>query len=587
MNPSARTSGGDVQAAFCAVLVDEWARAGLTEAVVAPGSRSTPLVIAFDADPRVRVHVVLDERSAGFTALGLALATRRPVVVGTTSGTASVELHPAVVEAFHASVPLIAATCDRPPELHDVGAPQTVDQQSLFGPAVRWSVSPGVPNLDASTSWRSLASRVYVEANGSGGPPGPVHLNLAFREPLIGDPSTVLVPEGRPGGEAWHVGFGAFDSRVSAPDELVDFLASYRGARGLVVAGWGAGDAAELAETCASLGWPLVVDPRSGARTGSGPVIAAADALLRVPAIATGWTPDVVVRAGATWASKVLSQWLASLPPSVPQVLADPLSAWADPERRSSHVVAVSASRLLAQVAALGGTDGEAGGEWFSRWVEAERTAQRVFDRLLGAEGQLSLSEPAVARAILRGAPDGSRIVVSSSMPIRDAEWFGPSKCDCEVLANRGTNGIDGVMSTAVGVALAGAPTVALLGDLAFLYDAGSLLWLDERDLSLTVVVVDNDGGGIFSFLPQASAFAPERFERYWGTPHGTDLVSIAAGYGIAATEVRSRGELDEMVAGAGKPGVRVGIVRSDRSENVAVHERLNAAVAEAVLGSG
>ena len=579
-----------MQAAFCAVLVDEWARAGLTDAVVAPGSRSTPLVTALDADPRVRVHVVLDERSAGFTALGLALAIRRPVVVGTTSGTASVELHPAVAEAFHASVPLIAATCDRPPELHDVGAPQTVDQQSLFGRAVRWSGSPGVPNLDAVTSWRSLASRVYVEAVGSGGPPGPVHLNLAFREPLIGDPAAVLVPEGRPGGEAWHVGFDAVDSRGPAPDELVDLVATYRGASGLVVAGWGAGDPAELAElaeTCASLGWPLMADPRSGGRTGSEPVIAAADALLRVPTIATGWTPDVVVRAGATWTSKVLSQWLASLPPSVPQVLADPLSQWADPERRSSHVVAVSANRLLAQVAERGGIDGEAGGEWLYRWVEAERAAQAVFDRLLGPEGQLSLSEPAVARAILGGTPGGSRVVVSSSMPIRDAEWFGPSRCGCEVLANRGANGIDGVLSTAVGVALAGAPTVALLGDLAFLYDAGSLLRLGERDLSLTVVVVDNDGGGIFSFLPQASAFAGERFERYWGTPHGTDLVSIAAGYGIAATEVRSRGELDEMVAGAGKPGVRVGIVRSDRSENVAVHERLNAAVAEAVLRSG
>jgi 2-succinyl-5-enolpyruvyl-6-hydroxy-3-cyclohexene-1-carboxylate synthase len=206
-----------------------------------------------------------------------------------------------------------------------------------------------------------------------------------------------------------------------------------------------------------------------------------------------------------------------------------------------------------------------------------------VFDRLLGVDGELSLSEPAVARAALSNAPEGSRVMVSSSMPVRDAEWFGPSCLGCEVLSNRGANGIDGVLSTAAGVALGGGATIAVLGDLAFLYDAGAMLGLTGRDLSLTVIVVDNDGGGIFSFLPQASTYPAEQFERYWGTPHGVDIASVAAGFGIPASKVSSRTDLDEVVSGAGKPGVRVAVVPSERSENVTVHQRLNAEVAAAV----
>ena len=579
MNETRGPAAPDVQAAFCSVLVDEWARGGLTDAVVAPGSRSTPLVMALDADPRVRVHVVLDERSAGFTALGLAVSSGRPVVVATTSGTASIELHPSVVEAFHSCVPMIAATSDRPSELHDVGAPQTVDQEFLFGRAVRWAVSPGVPDLGAIGSWRSLGSRTFAEAAGSGGPGGPVHLNLAFREPLLGDPDLVDVPAGRLDGGPWH--------RVVRPDsggvpgEIVDMLRAYAGRRGLVVAGAGAGDAGRVLDAAEALGWPVLGDPRSGCRMGEGRVIAAADSLLRVPAIAAGWTPEIVVRAGAPWASKVLSQWLSALPENVPQVLIDPWVGWSDPERRSSHVVAAGADELLSAVAAMSGPVAATG--WLSSWTAAECAAQEVFERLLRPGGGLDMSEPAVARAVVAGAPAGSRVVVSSSMPVRDVEWFGPAACDCEVLSNRGANGIDGVVSTAVGVALAGAPTIALVGDLAFLYDAGTLVGAGGLDLSLCVVVVDNDGGGIFSFLPQASAISTERFERYWGTPHGADIVSVAGGYGVPAALMKSRGDLDEFFAGAGKPGMRVAVVRSERGENVAVHGRLNAEVAEAV----
>ena len=579
MNPA------DVQAAFCAVLVDEWARAGVTDAVVAPGSRSTPLLIALGADRRIKVHVVLDERSAGFVALGIGLATRRPAVVVTTSGTAAVELHPAVVEAHQAGVPLIAVTADRPQELHHVGAPQTVEQESLFAGAVRWSSSPGVPDAGASRSWRSVASRLVAEAVSGALGPGPVHLNLAFREPLIGDPSAIDIPAARAGGAPWHRSVARADHGV--PEAVVAELSRFSGKAGIVVAGEGCGEPEVLLGAAGRLGWPVLADPRSGCRgTGPGPaVVASADALLRVPEIAGGWTPDVVVRAGAPWASKVLSQWLASLPPEIPQVLADPWSRWADPERTASRVVAAPGAALLREVAARGSKPGAG---WAERWLEADAAAQSVLDRLLGPGGDLELSEPAVARALARSAPTGTRMIVSSSMPVRDVEWFGVPAQRPEVLSNRGANGIDGVLSTAIGAAAAdGAATVALLGDLAFLYDAGALLWAANRDVSLTVVVVDNGGGGIFSFLPQATALPRDDFERYWGTPHGVDITAVASSYGVTAHEVVSRSELDAVLSGIGKPGVSVAVVRSDRAANVSVHERLNTAVAAAVTASG
>jgi 2-succinyl-5-enolpyruvyl-6-hydroxy-3-cyclohexene-1-carboxylate synthase len=660
----------DVQAAFCSVLVDEWARAGVTDAVIAPGSRSTPLVMALDRDGRIRVHVVLDERGAGFLGLGLGLATGRPAVVVTTSGTAAVELHPAVVEAAHAAIPLIAATADRPPELHGVGAPQTVDQDGLYGATPRWAVSPGVADLAAAASWRPLAARSVAVATGGPDGPGPVHLNLAFRDPLLGTgpagaptPAAVAaLPPGRAGGGPWHrrttpsglplsgpslpgpslsgpplsgpslSGLPLSGPPLSGPplsgpslsgpslpgpspsQSVVAWLAAYAGGRGLIVAGAGAGDPDTLVAAAQALGWPLLADPRSGCRSGGGgPVIAAADALLRIPRIAARH-PDVVVRFGAPWASKVLTQWLAGLDPAVVQVLVDPWGRWEDPDRRVEQVIAAdptaTAAALLAAVGrpvAVGwggrvgtgdGTTGPSGladgsgpargvrpdPTWVGQWTDAERAAQGVFDRELAAGAPLELSEPGVARAVMAALPDNAMLLASSSMPVRDVEWYSAPRQGLTVLSNRGVNGIDGVLSTAIGVALGGrVPTVALIGDLAFLYDAGALLWSSGRDLALTIVVVDNNGGGIFSFLPQASALAEGEFERYWGTPHRADLTAIARAYGVEVVACPDRRSLDAVLTEVGRPGVRVAVVPSDRAANVVAHDRLNAAVAEAV----
>jgi 2-succinyl-5-enolpyruvyl-6-hydroxy-3-cyclohexene-1-carboxylate synthase len=593
----------DVQAAFAFVLVDEWLRAGVRDAVVCPGSRSTPLLVALDeASERgaLRLHVILDERAAGFFALGLGLAGGVPAPVVTTSGTAAVELHPAVVEAHHAGVPMLAVTADRPEELQDCGAPQTVHQVGLYGRAVRWEATPGVPQSVSAGSWRSLASRSVAEACGGAHGPGPVHLNLAFREPLLGRPEAVLgglaepqagtapeeharfpgltlVREGRPGGEPWHRSAAREELRPSL--EVVEALAG-AGERGLIVAGAGAGSPEAVWLLSKATAWPVMADPVSGCRWPG--AIAAADALLRCPAVRE-WEPGVVLRLGRPWASRVLNDWLGGL--SCPQFLVDRWGGWAAPDRLPGDVVVASPDALCRAVAKAVATVPER--SWSGQWSVAESAAQGAIDAALGRGA--GLTEPGVARALLRAAPQGSTVFVSSSMPIRDMEWWSRPRRGVRVLANRGANGIDGVLSTALGVTAAGVSNgvIALIGDLAFLYDAGALLGAAGRGVDLDVVVMDNNGGGIFSFLPQASALPSERFERLWVTPHGTDLVGLACAYGVEAREIPDLGSLARTLSGRDHVrGLRVFVVKSSREANLAAHERLGSAVEAAVTAS-
>lgn len=608
----------DVQAAFASVVVDEWVRAGVREAVVCPGSRSTPLLVALgEASERgaLRLHVLADERSAGFFALGLGMAAGMPAPVVTTSGTAAAELHPAVVEAYHAGVPMIAVTADRPPELQDFGAPQTITQGGLFGKAVRWEAAPGAPDLGAAWSWRSLASRSVHEARGSSGRPGPVHLNLAFREPLLGSAAAVLeggvdsratgtamgqvaigtaggqdprrglelMRRGRPDGAPWHSWRG--DSLVPPRPDAVDALAG-AGERGLIVAGAGAGDPEAVWQLCRATGWPVLATPQSGARSPG--AIGSADALLRT-AVVRGWRPDVVLRLGASWASRVVNEWLAGL--DSPQVLVGPGGWWAAPDRPPGESVVGSPElvcRAVAERVEKARKAGRADGQWAQQWSLAEGLAQEAIDTVLS--GEAGMNEPAVARMLLAEVPAGGTVFVSSSMPVREVEWWSRPCDGVRVLANRGANGIDGVLSSALGVAAGLSPSrvTALVGDLAFLYDAGALQAARRSGIDLDVILVDNDGGGIFNFLPQAAGQPPERFERLWGTPHGADLAAVARGYGAAVEEAEDLKTLAGAIAERGRAkGVRVFVVRTDRSENVALHDRLNAAVEKAVQRLG
>ena len=300
-----------------------------------------------------------------------------------------------------------------------------------------------------------------------------------------------------------------------------------------------------------------------------------ADALVRVDSWIARRRPDVVVQIGQPAASKVLGQWVASSGAEV--VAIDPDGWWFDPDRVVSQVVRADPAALASGLVARLGEGAVTGAEWLDGWIEADRRAARALDVSMADHG---LSEPAVARAVLGAVPDGGTLVVASSMPVRDVEWYGEARRGARVLSNRGANGIDGVVSTAVGVSLAGVPTVALVGDVAFLHDTNALLGLAAREVDLTVVVVDNDGGGIFSFLPQAAQLGAQPFEQLFGTPHGVDVTDLASAHGVDATVADSASEVAELVA---KGGLRLVVVRTERRSNVEVHDQLHAAVARAL----
>ena len=542
-----------VQATFAATLVDEWVNGGVTDAVVCPGSRSTPLALALAG--RLRVHVRLDERSAGFYAIGLSLATGAPTVLCVTSGTAAAELHPAVVEAHQGRVALIVCTADRPPELHHVGASQTIDQVGLFTTSTRWFCDPGVPEESQAASWRPLAVRAVAEARDGPLGPGPVHLNLAFREPLIGSAGPLPA---RPGPSLVRSGPGS--AVLDAPLE----------GRGVIIAGANAtSDPGLLLHLGERVGWPILADPRSRCRLPG--TIAAADAIARTnPA-----RPDTVVLLGAPWLSKVLSEYVSSVAAGGGRVVCvDPWWQWTDPLAVVSEFHHVGADEWIdaAHESAVP-TDPE----WLSTWRSYESTAQAVIERALSGE----LSEPSVARALARhaGAVEGT-IMVSASMPMRDLEWFSPAlPVPPAVLANRGANGIDGVVSTALGIAASGRRTFALLGDLAFLHDVSGLVNLP--DVPCTFIVLDNGGGGIFSFLPQAEALEPDRFELLFGTPPSSDVGDVARGFGLDVHEVASAPEFDDalVTSGSARSPALLRVRLRGRPENVALHEVINQAV--------
>ena len=590
----------DVQAAFAATLVDEWVRGGVAHAVVCPGSRSTPLAVALAGHGRVAVHVRLDERSAGFTGLGIALATGHPTVVLTTSGTAAAELHAAVIEADLARVPLIVCTADRPPELRDVGAPQTIDQLHLYGRAVRWFADPGVPMTTTRTSWRSLAARSVGEATSAPAGAGPVHLNLPFREPLLGDAVAGggLTP-GRGGGAPWHTVVPG----GRPPDG--EWLRTRVGAgplrpasRGVIVAGSGCGDPGPILAMAELLGWPVLADPRSGLRRPVPGVIGAADGILRSDRFAGAHTPDCIVRMGDRWVSKVVNGFLSrAVERGALGVVVDPAGGWPDPEREVAEVVRADPTRFAREVAgriADGGRQPGADGglpTWVAEWQQAEDRAQAAMDGLLGGSRRdAALTEPSLARHLYRWLPDPCTLVVSSSMPIRDVESFaGPRDRPPRVLSNRGANGIDGVVSTATGVALAGpGPTVALVGDLAFLHDVSALVGAEEVDMDLTVVVADNRGGGIFSFLDPATALDPETFDTLFATPQAPDPGSVAEGFGWPVDDLgpdAGTAGLEEALArrvGRGSRSV-IRVQLPGGADNVALHHDATSAIVDAV----
>ena len=558
------TDATNASQALALTLVDELARNGVTEACLAPGSRSAPLALALLADERFRVHVRIDERSASFLALGLAKVTGRPAVVLSTSGTAAANFHPAVIEAHESRTPMLVITADRPPELRATGANQTIDQIKLYGQSVRWFCEIGAPEAsEVSTRyWRSVASHAVAESTGHRA--GPVHLNAAFRDPLVpGDGRWPHSLEGRPGGAPWH--------RVKrAPrepgDDVVAELARLidRTERGVIVAGDGAGAPRSWLRLAGAVAYPVVAEPTSGLR--SGEVISTYDALLRHERFARS-RPDLVLRVGRSGTSPVLGAWLEG----AEHVLIDAGAAALDPDRAAGMIVDSDPERTA--VALTKAASGRSGSAWHESWRRAEQIGRRAMDGAI--DDYAEITEPRVARDVARSMPAGSTLMVASSMPVRDLDWFMEPHDDLNVVGNRGASGIDGFVSAAIGVALGvGEPLVALAGDLSVIHDSNGLSVTGGPRPDLVFVVINNDGGGIFSFLPQAAL--TESFETLFGTPHGMDFEALArlhkCGYELVESASGLQGAVER---GFGAGGINLVEVRTDRKRNVRVHQEI------------
>ncbi|MEN9796566.1 MAG: hypothetical protein RL653_262 [Pseudomonadota bacterium] len=559
---------------------DTWIRtlvqAGVEHAVICPGSRSAPLALACARAAGLRCWSVIDERSAGFFALGLGMATGRPALVVVTSGTAGAHLYPAVMEASLSHVPLIVLTADRPWELQGWGAAQTLPQAGLFGQFTRWSLELGAPE-DVPSAFRHLAaSAVRAVSSALGSPAGPVHVNLPFREPLAAQPEHSTTRESLSAPRLQRaprvLDVGALEPVRAAVDAS---------ARGVILVGPhrpSEGWAEALSALSRATGYPLVAEAVSNARFGPAAerAVAHLDALWRVPAFAEAHAPDLVLRFGGGLTAR---NTLAFVERAGRVISFADDEALVDPTHAATDLLlgdCTSAAWALSRSVRRGDS------AWTASWLEAEAKARAT----LGGLRETALSEPGVARAVFGALPAGANVVLASSMPIRDADAFAAATSrPLHVYSNRGANGIEGTVSTALGVAAgSGRPTWALVGDLAFLHDMGALLTAHRCQVPVGIVVVNNDGGGIFSFLPVAGTGAA--FEPYFGTAHGLEFQGLASQFHAGYARVTEEAPLSDTVR-APLDGVRVVEARvPGRSENVSVHQAWFQAVRDA-LGSG
>jgi 2-succinyl-5-enolpyruvyl-6-hydroxy-3-cyclohexene-1-carboxylate synthase len=584
--------------AYVGAFVDELTRSGVRHVVICPGSRSTPLAMMFarqaeNADNPIKVWMHIDERSAAFFALGMAKVSRVPVALVCTSGTAAANFYPAIVEAHYSRIPLIVLTADRPPELRHVGAPQTIDQIKMYADYPKLFME--MPTPDASPDMlrfvRSTANRAVATAQFT--PSGVVHLNFPFREPLVPLPYD----------DSQRIDLDT--PRTERPytwvdhDDVDPFLAGENRTpfkqheRGLII--WGGFDSWLLSVDTESLvalvqhlintlHYPILADALSNLRgIGNAPVITNYDAFLRDSSFAERMSPDVVLQIGALPTSKPLLQYLQKHRHATVIRVTDAVQSWVDPSFTSGSVLVTEPEEFLTALANR--TPFRTSSEWEQAWYSASSDATTAVTTTLNG-----FTEPFEGRVFPELAeimPNGSTLFVSSSMPVRDMDTFFPAvEKDIRFYSNRGANGIDGVVSSALGAAAAQPDrrTVLVIGDLAFYHDMNGLLASKLHKLNLTIVLINNDGGGIFSFLPQAAH--PEHFELLYGTPTGLDFRHTAELYGAHYHRMAHSDWSDFRAAvsrGTSEGGLHIVEVRTDREKNVTMHREVWKAVSEAI----
>ncbi len=600
--------------AYIGAFTDELARCGVRHAVVCPGSRSTPLALALAETPAIRLWMHVDERSAAYFGLGLAKRTGAPVALLCSSGTAAANFLPAIVEAHLSHVPLVVLTADRPHELRDCGAPQAIDQNRLYGAFAKWFADVALPEAadDALRYIRTLADRAVATARAT--PAGPVHLNFPLREPLTPDPGPLppadardpVAWQGRPGGAPYTRVTEAPPAAASAADIARIAAIIQATPRGLLIAGPGL--AAEQVESLTALarhtGYPLLADPLSQARSclsADGTVLSSYDAFLRSDRFAAAAVPQLVLRFGAMPTSKPLLLYLNRYPICARIVVGLP-GTWEEPTQLASEMIhcepAAFCHDLGIALAGLPETDhGGAQTAWLAAWSRADQITR---ESLAAAMRRFpALFEGRVFAELAELLPDGAQLVVGNSMPVRDCDtFFWPNGKRIHVYGNRGANGIDGVVSTALGLAAASdgdasdgdasdgdAPTVLVIGDLSFYHDLNGLLAARPHGLNLTIVLVNNDGGGIFSFLPQADH--PDHFEQLFGTPAGLDFSHAVHMYGGDFTRIAEWDAFRAALRDGMSGGLHVVEVPTERASNVALHRELWRGVDAALGKSG
>ncbi|MEH6942671.1 2-succinyl-5-enolpyruvyl-6-hydroxy-3-cyclohexene-1-carboxylic-acid synthase [Bacillus sp. JJ722] len=566
--------------AYTAAFIDELSCMNVKHAVISPGSRSTPISMLLLKHPNIKTHINIDERSAAFFALGIAKSTREPVVIVCTSGTAAANYYPAIVEAQISRVPLIVVTADRPHELRDVGAPQAINQIHLYGEYVKWFSEMAIPEMNDSAIQyvRNIGKRAGIVAKQN--PAGPVHLNFPVREPLLPKMNEDYFHIGR------RVNYTKLDSRTMLEESSINVLVKElkEKKKGIIVCGeiHDTRFSNAIIELAEKLEFPILADPLSQLRTSDNQshVIDCYDTFLRINEALVELQPDVIIRFGSMPVSKALTLFIKQCK-EVDHIVVDGGDGWREPTGMASQMISCDETwfcHYLAEKLSPSEDD-----EWYQLWNQLNQLAKKGLQNI---REETSMDEGKIFTELNGLLPKGANLFVSNSMPIRDCDsFFHCNDTNSTVYANRGANGIDGVVSTALGVSVKGNPTVLVIGDLSFYHDMNGLLAAKMLKLNMTIIVVNNDGGGIFSFLPQSSE--KEYFEELFGTPHGLDFSHAVQMYGGKFTRVESWSHFEEaLVDSFQKEGLKVLEVKTNREENVVKHRKLWNDVSKEIIRS-